>query len=91
MANQSTASGHGYNPDGILGYQEHNYTLIPCGRVFLDEKTDRFYVCVGSWLHQVDAEKLHELIEDEFNLPIDFEFVEDYHWDLGHGWSEELI
>lgn len=72
-------------------YQEHNYTLIPRGRVFLDEKTDRFYVCVGSWLHQVDAEKLHELIEDEFNLPIDFEFVEDYHWDLGHGWSEELI
>jgi hypothetical protein len=40
-------------------YQEHNYTLIPRGRVFLDEKTDRFYVCVGSWLHQVDAEKLH--------------------------------
>lgn len=71
-------------------YQEHNYTLIPHGRVFLDEKTDSFYVCVGSWLHQVDAEKLHELIEDEFNLPIDFEFVEDYHWDLGHGWSEEL-
>lgn len=72
-------------------YQEHNYTLIPRGSVFLDEKTDHFHVCVGSWLHQVDAEKLHELIEDEFNLPIDFEFVEDYHWDLGHGWSEELI
>ena len=55
------------------------------------EAADRFYVCVGNWLHQVDAEKLHELIEDEFNLPIDFEFVEDYHWDLGHGWSEELL
>ena len=67
-------------------YQEHNYTLIPRGRVFLDEKTDRFYVCVGSWLHdgvaghEVDAEKLHELLEDEFNLPVDFEFVVDYHW-----------
>ena len=78
-------------------YQEHNYTLIPRGRVFLDEKTDRFYVCVGSWLHdgvtghEVDAEKLHELLEDEFNLPVDFEFVVDYHWDLGHGWSEELM
>ena len=34
---------------------------------------------------------LHELIEDEFNLPVDFEFVIDYHWDLGHGWSEELM
>ena len=78
-------------------YQEHNYTLIPRGRIFLDEKTDRFYVCVGSWMHdgvaghEVDAEKLHELIEDEFNLPVDFEFVVDYHWDLGHGWSEELL
>lgn len=78
-------------------YQEHNYTLIPRGRIFLDEATDRFYVCVGSWLHdgvsghKVDAEQLHELIEDEFNLPVDFEFVVDYHWDLGHGWSEELM
>lgn len=78
-------------------YQEHNYTLIPRGRVFLEEATDRFYVCVGSWLNDgvgvktVDAEKLHELLEDEFNLPVDFEFVIDYHWDLGHGWSEELM
>ena len=39
----------------------------------------------------MNAEKLHELIEDEFNLPVDFEFVVDYHWDLGHGWSEELL
>ena len=72
-------------------YKEHNYTLIPRGRIFLDEASDRFYVCVGNWLHDVDAEKLHELIEDEFNLPVNFEFVIDYHWDLGHGWSEELI
>ncbi len=28
-------------------YQEHNYTLIPQGRIFLDEKTDRFYVCAS--------------------------------------------
>ena len=78
-------------------FQEHNYTLIPRGRIFLEESTDRFYVCVGSWLHdgvaghKVNAEKLHELIEDEFNLPEDFEFIVDYHWDLGHGWSEEFL
>ena len=78
-------------------YQEHNYTLIPRGRIFLDEATDSFYVCVGSWLHEgvagckVDVEWLHELLEDEFNLPADFEFVIDYHRDLGHGWSEELM
>lgn len=78
-------------------YQEHNYTLIPSGRVFLEEATGHFYVCVGKWIeegiggHKIDAEKLHELLEDEFNLPVDFEFVTDYHWDLGHGWSEELM
>lgn len=72
-------------------FKEHNYTLIPRGQIFLDEATDRFYVCVGSWLNDIDSERLHELIEDEFNLPVDFEFVQDYHWDLGHGWSEELM
>ena len=78
-------------------FQEHNYTLIPRGRIFLDETTGSFYVCVGSWLHEgvaghkVDVQQLHELIEDEFTLPADFEFVIDYHWDLGHGWSEEML
>lgn len=78
-------------------YQEHNYTMIPRGRIFLDEATERYYVCVGHWLTEgvngttVDIEHFREVLEDEFNLPEDFEFVIDYHWDLGHGWSEELI
>ena len=25
-------------------YQEHNYTMIPRGRIFLDEETERYYV-----------------------------------------------
>lgn len=72
-------------------YSEHNYTMIPHGRIFLDEATDRFYVCVGHWLNDIDKEHFREVLEDEFNLPEDFELVIDHHWDLGHGWSEEIF
>lgn len=75
-------------------YKEHNYTLIPRGRIFLEG--DTFYVNVGSWINGevngqncIDKEKLRELIIDEFNLPDNFIFRIDYHWNIGHGWSEE--
>ena len=75
-------------------YKEHNYTLIPRGRIFLEG--DTFYVNVGSWINGeingqncIDKDQLRELIIDEFNLPDDFIFRIDYHWDIGHGWSEE--
>lgn len=75
-------------------YKEHNYTLIPRGRIFLEGET--FYVNVGSWINGevngqncIDKEKLRELIIDEFNLPDNFIFRIDYHWNIGHGWSEE--
>ena len=77
--------------ESSIFFREHNYTMIPRGRIFLDEQTGRFQVNVGHWLEQVNQARLHEAIEDEFNLPEDFEFVVDHHWDLGHGWSEELI
>lgn len=79
---------------GSIFYKEHNYTLIPRGRIFLED--DIFYVNVGSWINGqingqncIDKDKLRELIIDEFNLPDDFVFRIDYHWDIGHGWSEE--
>lgn len=72
-------------------YAEHNYTMIPRGRIFLDEDTNRFYVYVGHWLNDIDKEHFREVLEDEFNLPEGFELVIDHHWDLGHGWSEELF
>jgi len=72
-------------------YQEHNYTMIPRGQVFLDEATGSFYVCVGHWLNDIDIDHFREVVEDEFNLPPDFELVIDIHWDLGHDWSEEVI
>lgn len=75
-------------------YKEHNYTLIPRGRIFLEG--DTFYVNVGSWINGeingqncIDKDQLRELLIDEFNLPDDFIFRIDYHWDIGHGWSEE--
>lgn len=82
------------NEINSIFYKEHNYTLIPRGRIFLEG--DIFYVNVGSWINGevngqncIDKDKLRELIIDEFNLPDDFIFRVDYHWDIGHGWSEE--
>ncbi len=79
---------------GSIFYQEHNYTLIPRGRIFFENGI--FYVNVGSWINGliegeqcIDSEKLRELIIDEFDLPEDFIFRQDHHWDIGHGWSEE--
>lgn len=75
-------------------YKEHNYTLIPRGRIFLENGV--FFVNVGSWINGeingqncINKDKLRELIIDEFNLPDDFIFRIDHHWDIGHGWSEE--
>ncbi len=82
------------NDTNSIFYQEHNYTLIPRGRIFYEEGT--FYVNVGSWINGfidnvrcIDSEMLRELIIDEFDLPEDFIFRQDRHWDIGHGWSEE--
>lgn len=66
-------------------FQETNYTMIPRGRVFVDN--GKFKVYVGSWINDV-ADKLRTLIEEEFSLFDGFEFIIDSHWELGHGWSE---
>lgn len=78
-------------------FVEHNYTMIPRGRIFQDESSGRFQVFVGHWLTDgidgvsIDQEDFRELIIDEFNLPEEAtDFVVDIHWDLGHGWSEEI-
>lgn len=76
-------------------YIENNYTLIPRGRVFVRPDGTPF-VAVGHWINGevngrnvVDSQIVRELIADEFNLPDDFEFVIDEHWDIGHGWSSD--
>ena len=48
-------------------YDEHNYTLIPRGRIFYDE--GKFVVKVGDWHKEIDQERFSELIQDEFNIP----------------------
>lgn len=63
-----------------------DYTQIPRGRVTW--AVDKFVVFVGQWAKPIE-EELTELIEKEFSLPY-FEFVYDYHWDLGHGWSGDM-
>jgi len=74
-------------------YKEHNYTLIPRGRIFYSN--GRFSVMVGDWIEKgingtpVNAEKIHDLICDEFDIPEDFDFIIDSHWNLGRGWSEK--
>jgi len=75
-------------------YGEHDYTQIPRGRVFLEDGI--FYVNVGDWINGkingeqcIDKGKLRTLLLDEFNLPDDFKFRQDIHWNIGHGWSEE--
>lgn len=76
------------NDTTSLYYAEHNYTMIPRGRIFYDE--GRFVVKVGDWYDKIDKERFSELIQDEFNLPEEnLRFEHDVHWDLGHGWSEE--
>lgn len=70
-------------------YNEHDYTKIPRGRIFVSK--GQFIVKVGHWLNDIDTNKFEELIIDEFNLPDDFLFDIDEHWDLGKGWSEDKI
>ena len=80
------------NDISSIYYQQHNYTLIPRGRIFVID--GEISVRVGEWITEgingvkINLEKFHDLICDEFDLPEDVRFVIDEHWNLGHGWSE---
>lgn len=63
-----------------------DYTQVPRGRVAWN--VNKFIVLVGQWAKPIEQE-LGALVEKEFSLPY-FEFVYDYHWDLGHGWSGDM-
>lgn len=64
-----------------------DYTIIPRGRVAWS--VDKFIVLVGHWAEPL-MDELTALIETEFHLPC-FEFIYDEHWDLGHGWSGDVV
>lgn len=63
-----------------------DYTQIPRGRVTWN--INKFVVFVGKWAEPIQSE-LTTLIEKHFHLPY-FEFIYDFHWDLGHGWSGDM-
>ena len=66
-----------------------DHTLIPRGRIF-EFVGEGFRVYTGSWIEEYPHVK--NMILDEFELPKDnTEFVQDIHWEIGHGWSDELI
>lgn len=65
-----------------------DYTLVPRGIVF-EFKDEGFIVFTGEWIDQYPEAK--NLIMIEFDLPKDTKFMKDIHWDIGHGWSNELI
>ena len=71
-------------------YKESNYTLIPRGRIFI-KSNGELYVAVGNWIYDdsVNIEDLRDILIDEFNLPDDFDFVVEKHWNIGQGWNED--
>ena len=64
-----------------------DYTQIPRGRVF-DYKDIGPVVFTGTWIEQYPEAK-QEIIK-EFDLPETVVFLQDSHWDIGHGWSDEF-
>ena len=65
-----------------------DYKYVPRGRVF-EFENEGFKVYVGDWIDKYPEAK-DEIIE-VFQLPKSkTEFIKDTHWDLGHGWSDEL-
>lgn len=66
-----------------------DHTQTPRGRVF-QMGDGSFKICVGDWI-----EKYPQVIDEiifEFDLPRDkVEVIKDRHWDLGHGFSDELL
>lgn len=65
-----------------------DYTQVPRGRVF-EFKNEWFVVFTGKW--KDDYPEAKEEIMFEFQLPEDnTRFVQNEHWDLGHGWSNEF-
>ncbi|GHT02344.1 hypothetical protein AGMMS49525_05680 [Bacteroidia bacterium] len=63
-----------------------DYTQIPRGRIF-QRRDGVFEVMCGSWM----TPHIMDLVIEEFDLQKQtVEQVIDEHWELGHGWSEEV-
>lgn len=67
---------------------KRDYTTVPRGRIFYVENRG-FVVVVGDWIDKYPQAK--EVIQQEFNLPDNTEFLKDTHWNIGHGRSDRFI
>lgn len=65
-----------------------DYTQVPRGRIFQYED-GHFEIMVGDWIDKYPS--VIDLIIDEFDLPQDAEVVKDVHWNIGRGWSDEVL
>ena len=66
-----------------------DYTKVPRGRVF-EFKDEGFRVYTDSWIDGYPEVKAQIIFE--FQLPEDkTTFHKDIHWEIGHGWSDEMI
>ena len=74
---------------GGASYFDQDYTAVPRGRIF-EYRNSGFKVFTGSWIN--DHPGAVNLIMAEFNLEnVTVEWVQDEHWEIGRGWSEEFI
>lgn len=64
-----------------------DHTKIPRGRIF-EFKNEGFKVFTGSWIE--DYPQVKDMILFEFDLPESTQFIQDVHWEIGHGWSDEF-
>lgn len=72
-----------------MAYYEQDYVWRPRGRVNFNEKNDLFEVMIGDWFDSYPSLK-RDIIE-MFQLPAaKTVFLKGEHWQLGHGWSEDL-
>lgn len=72
-----------------LAYYEQDYVWRPRGSVNFNEKDGVFEVMTGDWFDRYP--KLRNEIIAEFQLPEEKTiFLKGEHWQLGHGWSEDL-
>lgn len=79
-----------YPEEHLNPMRELDYTLIPRGRVFSDDRGYQVYL--GDWFfsdNEDEQAQIGQMILDEFGLDADeTDFIDDVHWHIGHGWGE---
>jgi hypothetical protein len=65
-----------------------DYTEIPRGRVFFNEKTNTFEIMLGHWAEEYGLDHIVDLVINEFDLQNQkVVSIFDKHWEIGQGFS----